>query len=83
MLLSKLERTPERMAPIAMMLIAVGLGALIAAIAWPRHPSPPLHTGADWDSFIHGFLMGLAIALEAGGVVLALVAAKTKSARKL
>jgi hypothetical protein len=83
MLLRKLERTPERMTPIAMMLIAVGLGALIAAIAWPRHPSPPVHTGADWDSFLHGFLMGLAIALEAGGVVLAVVAAKAKAARRL
>ena len=83
MLLRKLEKTPERMTLIAMMLIVVGLGALIAAIAWPRHPLPLVHTGPDWDSFLHGFLMGLAIALEAGGVVLALVAAKAKDARKL
>lgn len=79
MLLRRLNAPPERLTAVAMMLIAVGLGALVAGIVWQRYPLPRAHAGTDWDSFLHGFLMGVAIALEAGGVVLATVVARAKS----
>jgi len=79
----KLEKAHEKKVTAAMMLIAVGLGFLIVGIAWPRHPLPTAHLGTDWDDFLHGVMIGIAIALETGGVVIAVSAAAAKRATKL
>ena len=61
-----------------MTLIVVGLSILMIGIAWPRFsPSVP-HIGTDWNDFAHGFLIGLAIAMEIGGVIIAASAAAKK-----
>lgn len=83
MILRKLQKTPEKMAAVAMIVITIGLAFLIIGIAWPRHPLPAAHLGTDWDDFLHGVMIGIAIALEAGGVVIAVSAAAAKRAAKL
>ena len=83
MIFRKLEETHEKKAAAAMMLIAVGLGFLIVGIAWPRHPLPTAHLGTDWNDFLHGVMIGIAIALETGGVVIAISAAAAKRTTKL
>jgi hypothetical protein len=78
MILRSLQKSPEKMVPVAMALIVVGLSILLIGIAWPRlSPSVP-HIGTDWNDFAHGFLIGLAIAIEACGVVIAASAAAKK-----
>jgi len=82
MILRNLQNSPERMIPVAMTMVVVGLSILVIGIAWP-HFSPSLpHTGPqtniDWNDFARGFLFGIAIALEAAGVVLAATAAAKK-----
>ena len=83
MIFRKLERAHEKKAAAAMMLIAIGLGFLIIGITWPRHPLPTAHLGTDWDDFLHGVMIGIAIALETCGVVIAVSAAAAKRATKL
>lgn len=71
------------MIPVAMTLVVVGLTILMVGIAWPRFsPSVP-HLGTDWNDFFRGFVFGLAIALEAGGVVLASAAVAAKKRKAL
>ena len=78
MILRNLQNSPERAIPVAMTLVVVGLSILTIGIVWPRFsPSLP-HTGADWNDFTRGFLFGIAIALEACGIVLAATAAAKK-----
>jgi hypothetical protein len=78
-----LRNSPEKMIPVAMTFIVVGLTILMIGIAWPRFsPSVP-HLGADWNDFFRGFLFGLAITLEAAGVVLAIAAATAKKRKAL
>ena len=78
MILSNLKDNPERIIPVAMTMIVVGLSILTIGIVWPRlSPSTP-HLGTDWNDFARGFLFGLAITLEAAGVVLAATAAAKK-----
>ena len=83
MIFRKLEGTHEKKVAAAMMLIAVGLGFLVVGIAWPRHPLPTAHLGTDWNDFLHGVMIGIAIALEVGGLVIAISAAAAKRATKL
>jgi hypothetical protein len=78
MILRNLQNSPEKSIPVAMTLIVVGLSILMIGIAWPRFSPPVPHMGTDWNDFAHGFLIGLAIALEIGGVVLAISAAAKK-----
>ena len=78
MILRNLQNSPEKMIPVAMTMVVVGLSILTIGIAWP-HFSPSLpHEGTDWNDFARGFMFGIAIALEAGGVVLAARAAAKK-----
>jgi len=78
MTLLNLQNAPEKSIPLAMTLIVVGLSILMIGIAWPRFsPSVP-HIGTDWNDFAHGFLIGLAIAMEIGGVIIAASAAAKK-----
>jgi len=78
MTLLNLQNAPEKSISLAMTLIVVGLSILMIGIAWPRFsPSVP-HIGTDWNDFAHGFLIGLAIAMEIGGVIIAASAAAKK-----
>lgn len=82
MIFSNLKNSPEKLLPVAMAMIAVGLSILTIGIAWPRFsPSLP-HMGTDWNDFARGFIYGLAIALEASGLVLAVFAAAAAKKRK-
>lgn len=83
MILRKLKNCPERMVPVAMAMVVVGLSILGIAIAWPHFsPSLPSHSGTDWNDFARGFLYGLAITLETAGVVFAAGAAAAIKKRK-
>jgi len=78
MTLLNLQNAPEKSISLAMTLIVVGLSILMIGIAWPRFsPSVP-HIGTDWNDFAHGFLIGLASAMEIGGVIIAASAAAKK-----
>jgi hypothetical protein len=83
MILRKLENSPEKMIPVAMALIVVGLSMTVIGIAWSRiAPSLP-HPGTDWNDIFRGAIFGVAIGLEAVGVVLAAKAAAAKKRKAL
>jgi hypothetical protein len=71
MLFRALEDDPQKIIPVAMALIVIGLSCLLFGLAWPTfsHVFPNLGTGSR--DFIHGLFFGIAIVLEIGGVVLA------------
>jgi hypothetical protein len=78
MILRRLQISPEKMIPVAMALIAVGLSLLTIGIAWPRFSLSLTHAGTDWNDFIRGFIFGIAIVLEIAGVAIAAKAAAAK-----
>jgi hypothetical protein len=79
MILRKLENSPEKMIPVAMAFIVVGLSLLTIGVTWLRvSPSIP-HLGTDWNDFFRGVIFGIAIVLEIAGVVLATKAAAAKN----
>jgi len=82
MILRNLKNSPEKMIPVAMSLIVVGLSILAIGITWPRFAPPLPHAGTDWNDFARGFLYGLAIALETAGVVLAATAAAATAKKR-
>jgi MFS superfamily sulfate permease-like transporter len=78
MILRKLQISPEKMIPIAMALIVVGLSMTVIGTGWSRiSPSAP-HADTDWNDFIRGFIFGIAIVLEIAGVAIATRAAAAK-----
>jgi hypothetical protein len=78
MILRKLENYPEKMIPVAMAFIVVGLSMTVIGIAWSRiAPSLP-HSGTNWNDFFRGAIFGIAIVLEIAGVALAAKAAAKK-----
>ncbi len=81
MILDKLKSSPEKVLPIAMALIVVGLSCLLIGIAWPTYTHAFMQLGTGTSDFLHGLFFGVAIALELGGVVLAASAAAA-AARK-
>jgi hypothetical protein len=82
MILRNLKNSPEKMIPVAMAFIAVGMSILVIGIIWPRFsPSIP-HLGTDWNDFARGFIFGLAIALETSGLVLAAIAAAATAKKR-
>jgi hypothetical protein len=83
MILRNLQNSPEKMIPVAMSMIVVGLSILIIGITWPHFSPPVPHAGTDWNDFARGFLYGLAIALETAGVALAAKAAAAKKRKAL
>jgi hypothetical protein len=83
MILNKLQKTPEKMVPVAMALVVIGLSLLTIGIAWPRISTPPPHAGTDWNDFFRGAIFGIAIVLEVVGVVLATKAAALKKHNSL
>jgi hypothetical protein len=83
MILRKLENSPEKMIPVAMAFIVVGLSMTVIGIAWSRiAPSLP-HPGTDWNDFFRGVIFGIAIVLEIAGVGLAAKAAAARNRKAL
>ncbi len=82
MILRNLKNAPEKMIPVAMALIVVGLSILAIGITWPRFSPPTLHAGTDRNDFARGFLFGLAITLETVGVALAAMAAAASAKKR-
>jgi MFS superfamily sulfate permease-like transporter len=83
MILRKLENSPEKMIPVAMALIVVGLSMTVIGIAWSRIVPALPHPGTDWNDFFRGVIFGIAIVLETAGVVLATKAAAAKKRKAL
>jgi hypothetical protein len=83
MIFRKLENSPEKMVPVAMALVVVGLSLTVIGIAWPRLALPAPHIGTDWNDFFRGAIFGFAIVLETCGVVLAAKAAALKKRKAL
>ncbi len=78
MILRNLQKSPEKMIPVAMTFVVVGMSILTIGIVWP-HFSPSIpHQGTDWNGFFRGAIFGIAIAIEVVGVVLAASAAAKK-----
>ena len=75
MILRNLQKSPEKMIPVAMAFIVVGLSILTIGIAWPRFSPAVSHAGTDWNDFLRGLMFGIAIAMEIVGVVFAATAA--------
>jgi hypothetical protein len=69
------QKSPAVLVPVAMMLITLGLGFMVAGVVWPRSALPVAHLGTAWGDFFRGFLFGIAIVMEVGGVVMAVAAA--------
>jgi uncharacterized protein YjeT (DUF2065 family) len=79
MILRKLNNSPEKLIPVAMMFITVGMMLIVVATAWHK-PLIPVTSGTDWNDFLRGFALGLAIVMEIAGLVIALAAARAKKA---
>ena len=78
MILGKFQNAPEKMIPVAMTFVVVGLSILMTGLAWPRFFPPAVHIGTDWGDFFRGVIFGIAIAMEITGVVIAVSAAAKK-----
>jgi RsiW-degrading membrane proteinase PrsW (M82 family) len=78
MILDKLKNSPEKMIPVAMAFIVVGLSILMIGLAWPTFFPQVVHDGTNWSDFCRGFLFGTAIVLEIAGIALAAKAAAKK-----
>jgi hypothetical protein len=70
-ILNKLQKNPEKARSLAMALVSIGMAVLAVAIAWPR-TSFSASLSPDTNDFVRGFAYGLAITLEAAGVILSL-----------
>jgi hypothetical protein len=82
MILRKIQDSPQKAVPLAMMLVVVGLSLIVLATVWLRFAPPLTFFGHDWGDFMHGFLYGVAIAMEIAGVAIAAAAAVAAKARK-
>lgn len=78
MILRKLEESPEKMVPVSMALVVVGLSFLTIGNTLPRISAPLLHAGTNWNDFFRGAIFGVAIVLEIAGVAIAAKAAALK-----
>ncbi|MGA2906375.1 MAG: hypothetical protein ABSE36_01610 [Terracidiphilus sp.] len=83
MILRKLQNSPEKMVPVAMALVVVGLSLTVIGIAWARLALPAPRIGTDWNDFFRGAIFGIAIVLEIAGVAIAASAAAAKKRKAL
>jgi hypothetical protein len=79
MIFRKLQNSPQKAVPVAMMFVVVGLSLIVLAMSWSRFAFPLTYFGHDWNDFAHGFLYGLAIAMEILGLVIVTTAASAKT----
>lgn len=78
MLLRKLNDAPEKIVPVGMGLLVVGLSITVIGANWLRSSTPLAHAGTDWNDFFHGLILGLGLALEIAGIALTARAAALK-----
>jgi hypothetical protein len=78
MIFRALKNDPQRMIPVAMALIIVGMAIVMAGVNWPKLSPALAHTGTDWNDFFRGAMMGFGIVLEICGVAIAAKAAALK-----
>jgi hypothetical protein len=83
MILGKLQNSPEKMVPVAMALIVIGLSMTVIGIAWSRIAPTVPHVGTDWNDFFRGVIFGIAIVLEIAGVAIAGSAVAAKKRKTL
>lgn len=76
MILGRLQQSPRKMVPVAMMLLVTGLMILLTGIQWPRMKHAAVYARTGWDDFFWGVMVGVGIAMEALGVVIAASAAR-------
>lgn len=83
MILERLKCSREKQVAVAMSLICAGLVLVVLNILWTRIGWLSSHMGAgsNWGDFACGFAVGLGVALEVFGVVLAMAAQRYKSSR--
>jgi hypothetical protein len=78
MILRKLQTPPQKIVPLAMMLVIVGLAMPAVGGVWLRLASPAPHFGVASTDFLRGFFIGIGIALEVFGVVLLAAATRAR-----
>lgn len=83
MIFRKLEESSEKMVPVAMALIVVGLSIVMIGVNWPRISLPVPRGGTDWNDFFRGAIFGFGLVLEICGVVLAAKAAALKKRKAI
>jgi hypothetical protein len=82
MILRKIQDSPQKAVPLAMMLVVAGLSLIVLATVWLRFTPSFIFAGHDYGDFVHGFLYGVAIAMEIMGAAIAAAAAVAAKARK-
>jgi hypothetical protein len=78
MILRKIQNDPAKMTSTAMAFIAIGLSLITIGIIWPKTSPLLIHAGTDWNDFVRGVILGIAIVLEIAGVAIASSAAAAK-----
>lgn len=78
MIAGNLKESSARIVSIAMLFTSVGLVLLVFGILWPKLPFLATLVAPDWNDFVHGFVIGVALALEIGGVVMGAAALARK-----
>ena len=76
MIFRRLQNQPKLAIPVAIALIIAGLCSLLIGLAWPTFSSLAPDAGEGKSDFWHGFVIGLGIALEFGGAVIAIAATR-------
>ena len=74
----RIDGSPEKRVWAALLLVVVGIALLLVGVTWPRLTWLTATIPANWVDFARGFAIGAGIGLEAGGVVLAVAAAKKR-----
>jgi hypothetical protein len=77
MLLKKLKESPEKLVPLGMLLVTVGLMLIVLGVLWPKLPFLA-NLWPTWNDFLRGFIFGFAITLEIAGLVINVTAASNK-----
>jgi hypothetical protein len=80
MLCRQFLQSPAKAVPVGVAVLNVGLFFLIAGITWPH--AIPACLPPQWNDLAHGFLLGIAIALEAIAVMVLVSACAAKQAAR-
>lgn len=75
MILQKINASPVKRIPAAMAMLCLGLLLVILNTLWSRIG---WLSGTGWSDFARGLVIGIGIALETGGVLLAASAVKQR-----
>ena len=80
MLLNCLTESKKSL-PLALLMLSVGLFSLSCGVAWQHVFAPLLHFSPDRNDFLHGFCIGMGLALDIAALVLlvVIIAIRSKS----